>query len=129
MLLESPEDVRKRAVALIKKLQRIEGVKRIKSPEEEESISRDGLKNIKVLLLLEEDFSRAGGGSLPELELKTWGVGIKHLQISCNLLEERLRDSAPPLIARIKDNRLFLDARTIQDHEIETVVRILSGAL
>lgn len=129
MLLQRPEDIRKRAEALIRKLQRIEGMKRLRSPEEKESISGDALKNIKALLFLEEDFSRAGGGSLPELELKTWGVGVKPVQISCNLLEERLRNSEPPLIARIKDNRLFLDARTIQDQEIDTVARILSGAL
>ncbi|MCX7793474.1 MAG: L-seryl-tRNA(Sec) selenium transferase [Thermodesulfovibrionales bacterium] len=127
MLLEKPESIRKRAEALIKKLQRIDGFKRLKRPEESESISEDILKNINALLFLEEDYSRAGGGSLPEVELKTWGVSVKPLKVSCNLLEERLRNSDPPLIARIKDNRLFLDARTIQEHEIDSVTKIMGG--
>lgn len=125
MLLEKPEGIKRRAERLLKKLQRIEGWHSMKRPED--TIKGDA--NIKALLFLMEDSSRSGGGSLPEVELKTWGVAIEPLKISTAMLEERLRNSDPPLIARIKDNRLFLDVRTVQEHEIDLIVNILRGAL
>ncbi|MFN3740481.1 MAG: L-seryl-tRNA(Sec) selenium transferase [Thermodesulfovibrionales bacterium] len=124
MLLQGFDEIKKRAEKLIKKLERLEGWKRVKSLD---TVSMPG--NAKALIALEEDFSRAGGGALPEIELKTCGVAIKPLNVSCNTLEERLRNSEPSLIGRIKDDRFFLDARTIQEQEIDLIVRILAGVL
>lgn len=111
MLLESPEDIKKRAQYILK---RLKGLKELRA---------------KAVFNIEEDYSRAGGGALPEVNLKTYGVAIKPLEISCNKLEERLRWGDPPVIARILDDRVFLDARTIQKSEIEDLVKVLRGAL
>ena len=73
--------------------------------------------------------SKAGGGSLPEAEFETYAVVIDPKHISINQLETRLRTGAAPIIARIKDNTLLLDARTIHDSEVKELVRIVSSAL
>jgi len=80
-------------------------------------------------ITLIRDSSKAGGGSLPEAEFETYAVSIDPKHISVNELETRLRTGSTPIIARIKDNALLLDARTIQDQDIRELIRIVSSAL
>ena len=75
------------------------------------------------------DQSRAGGGSLPETDFPTFSVSIKPLNIKVNALEKRLRLGEPPVIARIKEDTLLIDARTIEDKEIKTLVKCIVDAL
>jgi len=44
-------------------------------------------------------------------------------------LSARLRSSAPPIIARIANDRVVLDPRTIFPEELETVARAVRAAL
>jgi L-seryl-tRNA(Ser) seleniumtransferase len=81
----------------------------------------------KIELL--RDQARAGGGSLPETDLPTFVVSIKPYNISVNTLEERLRKGDPPIIARIRDDALLIDMRTVQDREVKTLVRCIISAL
>jgi len=111
MLLEKPDKIKKRAQEIARRLKKTEGL-----------LS-------KALINIEEDFSQAGGGSLPEVNLKTYCVSIKPLRISCNNLEERLRLADPPVIARLKEDRLLLDARTILEEDIDPLVEVLAGVL
>ena len=76
-----------------------------------------------------EDSSQAGGGSLPEIEFKTYAVAINPLRISVNTLEERLRQGNPPIIARIKNDALIIDARTVRNSEIDVLVKGILTAL
>jgi len=76
-----------------------------------------------------KDQSRAGGGSLPEVNFPTFVVSIKPLNISVNELEKRLRLGNPPVIARIKEDALLIDARTVQDKEIKSLVNCIIKAL
>lgn len=75
------------------------------------------------------DQSRAGGGSLPETNFPTFSVSIKPLNIKVNALEKRLRLGEPPVIARIKEDTLLIDARTIEDREIKILVNCIVNAL
>lgn len=75
------------------------------------------------------DHSRAGGGSLPDARLATFVVAIRPLNISVNTLEKRLRSSTPPVIARVKEDALLIDARTVQDGEINSLVDCIISAL
>lgn len=74
------------------------------------------------------DQSRAGGGSLPEVDFPTFVVSIKPSGISVNILEKRLRLGEPPVIARIKEDALLIDARTIQDIEVRALVNCIISA-
>lgn len=131
MLLEKPEELKKRAEKIIRKLQKIEGWLKVSDSSRAEAMKKINVPSgtLKALFSLDEDYSFAGGGALPEVKLKTYGVAIKPLLISVNKLEERLRNTDPPVIARINDEKLFLDVRTISENEIEKLVKILSGVL
>ena len=76
-----------------------------------------------------KDISKAGGGSLPEAALDTYVVAVAPSHISVNDLEKRLRSGATPVIARIREHTLLLDARTIRNDDITLLVEIVSTAL
>jgi L-seryl-tRNA(Ser) seleniumtransferase len=58
-------------------------------------------------------FSEVGGGSFPEAKLPTWLVQLKADPLTADRLIERLRASDPPVIARIENDHVVLDPRTI----------------
>jgi L-seryl-tRNA(Ser) seleniumtransferase len=76
-----------------------------------------------------KDSSQAGGGSLPEVNFPTFTVTIKPGKITVNELEVRLRNGRPPIITRIKDDSLVLDARTVSADEVEALVKGVKEAL
>ena len=96
MLLQRPEEIKVRANRIAKGLK-----KEVKTAD------------IAVL----PDTSRAGGGSLPEIDLPTYIVSIRSEKVPVNEFEERLRKGNPPIIARIRENSLIIDARTVQEKD------------
>lgn len=82
-----------------------------------------------VTLEVVADESQAGGGSLPEISFPTFAVSLRPTGISVNELEKRLRTGDPPVIARIKDNALLFDARTVQDREVKGLAGCVRSAL
>ncbi|MFZ3062171.1 MAG: L-seryl-tRNA(Sec) selenium transferase [Actinomycetota bacterium] len=79
----------------------------------------------RMIIDSETDVSKAGGGSLPLAELPTAVVSIKPLHMTVNELEQRLRSGKPPILARIKEDKLLLDVRTIQESEDEAIIASL----
>jgi len=75
------------------------------------------------------EMSKAGGGSLPEAEFETFAVQVRPGGISVNELEGRLRKGSPPVIARIREDALLLDARTVREQEIKDLVRRVAASL
>lgn len=78
------------------------------------------------------DISRAGGGSLPLADIPTTVVRVFSDSVSAFELERRLRLGTPGIIARIKEDRLLLDLRTVLESEervvVERVAAVLAGA-
>ena len=76
---------------------------------------RHALANASVAIEILQGFSVIGGGSTPNQQLPTHLISIASSQFSPATLESRLRQpaSGPPVIARIEDNRLILDLRTV----------------
>jgi len=77
---------------------------------------------------VQEDVSRAGGGSLPLEDIPTWVVAVTSQSLKVPALEESLRRADPPVIARIRENRLILDMRTVSDDEVPLVVEAFRAA-
>ncbi len=73
--------------------------------------------------------SKAGGGSLPLLELPSVCIGIRIPGVSANALEKQMRASSPPVIGRIEDDTFIMDLRTIQDDEIDLIGTALDNLL
>ncbi|QLA15322.1 L-seryl-tRNA(Sec) selenium transferase [Desulfolutivibrio sulfoxidireducens] len=75
--------------------------------------------------------SRVGGGAFPEQDLPTTLVAVTpaNPDISAACLRERLLATDPPLVARIEDDTLCLDPRTLADDELTLAAKALAQAL
>jgi L-seryl-tRNA(Ser) seleniumtransferase len=62
---------------------------------------------------LVEGSSVVGGGSAPEAALPTRLISVRSERLSAAEMEARLRLSQPPIIARIVEDRLLIDLRTV----------------
>ena len=60
-----------------------------------------------------DGFSTIGGGSAPGATLPTRLLEVRHDRLSANALEARLRQLDPPIIARIENDAVVLDLRTV----------------
>ncbi|MCS6818029.1 MAG: L-seryl-tRNA(Sec) selenium transferase [Blastocatellia bacterium] len=106
MIALTPEQVRRRARAFASRLRRICG-------EAFRVRLRDGV-------------SVAGGGAAPEVGLRTALIALRHERLPAHELEARLRAADPPIIARIEEEEVLLDLRTVSSEEEELILRALS---
>jgi L-seryl-tRNA(Ser) seleniumtransferase len=89
----------------------------------------------KESVTLVDGFSEVGGGSFPEAKLPTCLVRLtgrprpSGSPLGPDRLIELLRAGDPPIIARIEDNHVVLDPRTILPGQEETVARGIRAAL
>jgi L-seryl-tRNA(Ser) seleniumtransferase len=113
MLLQDTDKIKERAMTIAMQLKK------------EIGSSFDNIVKTNVI----RDASQSGGGALPEFEFETYVVAINPLNLSVNKLEERLRLGNPPIITRIKEDALIIDARTVKDSEIEVLARALKAVL
>ncbi len=65
-----------------------------------------------------------GGGATPQQTLPTWLIALRE---NAAAAERRLRQSVPPVIGRIEDDRLVLDLRTVFPGEEEDLARAIQG--
>jgi len=59
----------------------------------------------------------AGGGSLPICEIPTALLAIQPECMSAGALEERLRRLDVPIIARVAEEQVLFDLRTVEEEE------------
>jgi L-seryl-tRNA(Ser) seleniumtransferase len=78
---------------------------------------------------LREESSQVGGGALPLQALPTRVLALRPLRISAAALEERLRKNETPVIARIKEEEVLLDLRTVAEEEEKPLVKAIEQAL
>jgi len=70
-----------------------------------------------------DDIARAGGGALPLADIPSAVVAIVPRTMTVGALEAHLRrDADPAIIARVKDDRLLIDPRTLLGAAEEDVV-------
>lgn len=70
-----------------------------------------------------EGVTEIGGGSAPGAVVKTWRVGLS--SESADRLARSLRQAKPPIIARIENGLVWLDPRTLDEEEVDTVCEVL----
>ena len=73
--------------------------------------------------------SAIGGGSAPTTRLPTVLISLGHKRLSANQIEAGLRLSDPPVVARILDDQILLDLRTVEpaaESELESAILSLS---
>jgi L-seryl-tRNA(Ser) seleniumtransferase len=84
-----------------------------------------GLRNPDAKV--KESETAIGGGATPDQSLPTWVIEID--APSAQSMERKLRSGSPPVIARIQDNRVILDMRTVSSSEVDALVVRLSECL
>jgi len=78
---------------------------------------------------LHEVSSRVGGGALPLASPRSWAVAVEHPDLGVDRVEALLRSADPPVVARIEQDRLLLDVRTITDEQVRTLARTMAAVL
>jgi L-seryl-tRNA(Ser) seleniumtransferase len=71
--------------------------------------------------------STIGGGAGPTSTLPTTLIAITHREKSAQEIEHQLRTSTPPIIARISDEKVLLDLRTVFPEELPKISAILKN--
>jgi L-seryl-tRNA(Ser) seleniumtransferase len=70
--------------------------------------------------------SRVGGGAAPEEDLPTWVVAVSDPQRTPDRLMHDLRAAPTPVIARIENDRVVFDPRTLQREEFTEIASALA---
>ncbi len=83
----------------------------------------EALKQQSIPSAVVEGVSAIGGGSLPGQSLPTRLISVAVPNPSA--LTRQLRSASPPVIARIEDDRLILDLRTVLPQQDQTLQAIL----
>jgi len=71
--------------------------------------------------------SQAGSGSLPAVDLPSWGVEVSVEGLSADDLARALRTGDPAIMPRIEGDRVLLDLRTVAQAEAPEIARRLGA--
>ena len=104
-LSASKSEIEKRARRFAKRARKIDGIN---------AVVIDGV-------------SAVGGGSAPQADLPTALIAISLAGTSTDELEKLLRHTTPPVIARISDDQLLIDLRTIPPQDEATLLKVLGS--
>lgn len=88
-----------------------------------------GLDGLAVKVELVQDISPVGGGALPLHQLETWAVSVRSEAMPAQELAATLRRGTQPLVARIKDEAVLLDVRTLTPEQLPVAVAAVAQAL
>lgn len=71
-----------------------------------------------------------GGGSSPEVELVDWGVALAPAEadMTASRLERALRRGRPPVVARVSEEQVILNVRTVFPAQGERLPRLVARA-
>jgi L-seryl-tRNA(Ser) seleniumtransferase len=78
-----------------------------------------------LVFSLEDGESKFGGGTVPLVGIPTVLVSVASPHVSAAVIEARLRKFSPPIIARIAENKVLIDLRTVEESEEEPIRKAL----
>jgi L-seryl-tRNA(Ser) seleniumtransferase len=82
-----------------------------------------GVQGLRVEVV--EGESVIGGGAAPSAVLPTWLIAFAAEGLSADELQARLRGADPPVVARVQEDRVVLDLRTVFPEQDSTVTAAL----
>jgi L-seryl-tRNA(Ser) seleniumtransferase len=82
-----------------------------------------------VTVAVEDETSEVGGGALPLQAILTRVLAVRPGRGTAVELEARLRCGRPPVLVRVKGDRVLLDLRTVEPSEEAALVQALCEAL
>jgi L-seryl-tRNA(Ser) seleniumtransferase len=84
---------------------------------------QDSISELKATLVPGE--SAVGGGSGPNVHPPTVLIALTHAQLNADEIERKLRLFSPPVIARIADEQVLIDLRTVSLDEEPELLQVL----
>jgi L-seryl-tRNA(Ser) seleniumtransferase len=106
-LLTSKEELRERTTAFIRELQE---------------------KTNQFEVRAEESISQVGGGTMPEVDLPSYVVVLKHSTLSAEKLARKLRlEYEPSIIVRIQKDEIVVDFRCVTKEEERHILHALTN--
>jgi L-seryl-tRNA(Ser) seleniumtransferase len=105
--------------------------------EQLEERAKNGLRRIqerlgkadRVSIEMISGESVVGGGSAPDTRPETILLAVKVEDVSASEIESKLRRSQTPVIARIENDAVLIDLRTVQEDEDDRLIEMLARAL
>ncbi|MGH9801707.1 MAG: L-seryl-tRNA(Sec) selenium transferase [Blastocatellia bacterium] len=82
--------------------------------------------NESLTLKLTDGHSLIGGGSAPETQLPTTLISLTSSRFSPDEIEEKLRLNSSPIIARILEDKLVIDLRTVSPNSEKEILSALA---
>jgi L-seryl-tRNA(Ser) seleniumtransferase len=83
----------------------------------------------RVQVQVVASIGRVGGGALPQVSLPSRALALAMPPLSPQQLEARLRRAQPPVIARIEQDTLLLDMRTLLPDDLPVLKAALQGVV
>lgn len=84
----------------------------------------DGVAGVRVC----QDEAFVGGGSLPDQALKTWVLEVEPRHQSDADFAHRLRTGTPAVVARLRNDKLLLDLRTVFPEQETPLIQAVKQA-
>jgi L-seryl-tRNA(Ser) seleniumtransferase len=104
MLVRPLREVRRRADRLVRRIRRA---------------------GLSLQAVVRQDAGQVGGGSMPAVPIQTAVVALRSPALPAERLSRLLRQNEPPVVARISEQEVLLDVRTLLDGEDDTVFEAL----
>jgi len=88
-------------------------------------------KQFGEIATVENSFSTIGGGSLPgeTIQSKSLSINCESFPGGANLFAQNLRNASMPIIAKIENEHMLFDPRTVLAHQDKTLLQSISQAL
>ena len=83
----------------------------------------------KIQVQVVASIGRVGGGALPQVSLPSRALALTVPPLTPQQLEARLRQAQPPIIARIEQDTLLLDMRTLLPDDLPALKAALQGVV
>ncbi|GAA0462054.1 L-seryl-tRNA(Sec) selenium transferase [Alkalibacillus silvisoli] len=87
--------------------------------------SSRNVQNLKIEQC--ETESKVGGGTLPEVKLKSYGIKVSSRLLTARSLSELFRKHIKPIIVRIEQGKVLVDFRTVQTEEQEEILKAIKA--
>lgn len=88
-----------------------------------------GILEGKAEVYVEKDKSAVGGGAMPNADLPTAVVVLVPREMSAGDLQAALRRGDPAVMARVQENRILFDVRTIDDTQFQPLAEAVAQAV
>ena len=79
----------------------------------------------EITLEILSGHSAVGGGAAPDVSPETALIAVTHTTHSDHELEEILRRSNPPIIARVVEGKVLIDLRTVSEKDEDELFEVL----